>query len=348
MDGTNWNGDTPAEKISLPNLQRVDQEGSSEEEISKTESKGFNTQRKRIRTQMDSLEQSLNKLDTKRGALDGRMDTVQTEIQKHLDAVKTNLNEVNTIKETIDETNEEAGEIYDKLNGLFDAVNQHADAVKQTHEQADALKTSIDKQAKTLFEKISNDFNGSRDKQKSETEKLRLELSREIRALLPDAATAGLASAYVDAKDRYTRKTPIVFFYTLFIVPLGILAWMIHDMFKQFDPHDFDAKLLVFRLGFSIPLVALSVFGARSIAFYRKLYEEYNHKQRVMQLYHGFMDKIKDGGTREQKQELMNIMLEAVKDKPYPNVADHLHNKSLAVPGLSVNKASSKVVDPPL
>ena len=47
----------------------------------------------------------------------------------------------------------------------------------------------------------------------------------------------------------------------------------------------------------------------------RKLYEEYNHKHRVMQLYNSFLKELKETGTTEEQQKLREIMLETVQDK---------------------------------
>ena len=47
----------------------------------------------------------------------------------------------------------------------------------------------------------------------------------------------------------------------------------------------------------------------------RKLYEEYNHKHRVMQLYNSFFKRIKRNRNKEEQQKLREIMLETVQDK---------------------------------
>jgi hypothetical protein len=78
-----------------------------------------------------------------------------------------------------------------------------------------------------------------------------------------------------------------------------------------------DLKIVTLRVLIAIPLATISAFGFASLALYRRLYEEYNHKQRVMELYGSFRKEIGENGTAEQKTQLLTIMLDAVADKSY-------------------------------
>ena len=174
-----------------------------------------------------------------------------------------------------------------------------------------------------------------------------------ILALLPEAGAAGLSAAYFEAKRKYgavpyeknankekiNRTTPqniwhiIKFivhliatnmkgflFYCLFIIPLLVIVWMFNDIISDL-PEDNDLDTLVyisllFRIFLVTPFIAISWFGLNSIRLNRRLYEEYNHKQRVMQLYTSFKKEVDSDETKEQKQKLLDIMLENVGDKP--------------------------------
>lgn len=181
-----------------------------------------------------------------------------------------------------------------------------------------------------------------------------------IESLLPGATSAGLASAFFDAKRAYSvsyleseeekkerkrEKTSggyqlwtyitltlnrvwhiakIILMYGVFIFPLLIVPFSDFIGKSLFDidwpstpPLGTDLfTYLLQKLVSGIPWFVISWFGYTSIMTNRKLYEEYNHKQRVMQLYKGFEDYIKDGGTEEQKEKLLDTMLEAVAHRP--------------------------------
>ena len=113
----------------------------------------------------------------------------------------------------------------------------------------------------------------------------------------------------------------------MFIVPLTFMVYLLFDLFHDIKSADIDEKVILFRALITLPLAAISLFGWSSIRLSRRLYEEYNHKQRVMQLYHSFKDEVEGHGTEEHKQALLSIMLKAVDDKP--SLAMHKYDKGI-------------------
>jgi hypothetical protein len=79
---------------------------------------------------------------------------------------------------------------------------------------------------------------------------------------------------------------------------------------------DFNTNLFTLRLLITIPLGTISWLGWTSIRLNRRMYEEYNYKQRVMELYHSFKNEITENGTPDQKQALLGIMLSVAGSKP--------------------------------
>jgi hypothetical protein len=183
------------------------------------------------------------------------------------------------------------------------------------------------------------------DESQVEFSELKQSLEQDIRSLLPEAGAAGLASTFFQAKSKYaitasepksknaavreflrighfilSALTP-TFFYAMFIVPLVGVFYIFYDLlhFIEGQPPGadihIDPSILVYRILLSLPLAWVSFFGWSSIRLYRRLYEEYNYKQRVMQLYHSFKEEI---GTEDNDnyKALMGIMLAAVADKP--------------------------------
>jgi hypothetical protein len=199
-----------------------------------------------------------------------------------------------------------------------------------------------------LTEKANKDAETFSKEQADSFGKLYSDLKATIESLLPSAGAAGLSSTYYDAKSRYAptsysgkpgaekltgfwgwaRKlfgynpasiVATIAFYAMFIVPIGSIVWIFYDFLKNLPqgPHpiDVDYKLLLLRVFIALPLAAISGFGFNSLSRYRSLYEEYNHKQRVMELYVSFGREIQTSGTPEQKQALLNIMLNSVAAK---------------------------------
>ncbi len=62
--------------------------------------------------------------------------------------------------------------------------------------------------------------------------------------------------------------------------------------------------------------VFIAFFGFRSIGRKRLLYEEYNHKQRVMTLFDSFRKETDESKISEHKKRLLKIALDTVEEKP--------------------------------
>ena len=158
-----------------------------------------------------------------------------------------------------------------------------------------------------------------------------------IRGLLPGAGAAGLASTYLNAKKRYgvvsvhemsddgkenfwhvvTTGFKTLLFYSMFIVPLVAIVLMFGDVIDKLGNSQSNIySLLLIRFFIATPLAGISWFGLYSIRVNRQLYEEYNHKQRVMELYHSFSDVLEEYNAEEYAKNLLGIMMETVNAKP--------------------------------
>ena len=240
--------------------------------------------------------------------------STKTQIQEFFAEIKTRLDETNTDRE-------------------------------DTKQQLDELRAKSKTDSDELKNKSQNDIQTLVTNTKNEFLHLKETLEADIRSLLPDAGAAGLASTYFEAKSKYA-PTPFegklgskstwkdvawhhaksaavgVIFYAMFIVPLAFIVYYFYDLmdYLKKNPQDpgkgFDHELWMFRALLTLPLATISYFGWSSIRLYRRLYEEYNHKQRVMQLYYSFKDEIKESGDDEQKKALLTIMLATVSNKP--------------------------------
>ena len=276
----------------------------------------------------------------------GTLDKIPPTTQTHANEV------IGTLNDIIPTTQAHASGVIGTLNDIIPATQEHADNLKKHIESYhnELLIDGKDDEGNPVNSIKTENENYIKD-QKGNFNQLRKDLEKEIRSLLPEAGAAGLASAYFEAKTRYgavpykkltddktadetTWYIPNalwqfigtnikgVVFYTLFILPLIVIIYLmvsnniegLNDLISE------DGKLnsnaLLRRFFISSPFAMLSWFGWGSIRLNRRLYEEYNHKQRVMQLYHSFKKEVEVEGTDKQKQELLTIMLNNVGDKP--------------------------------
>lgn len=199
------------------------------------------------------------------------------------------------------------------------------------------------------------------------------ELKHKIDSLLPGAGAAGLASSYYQAKMRYATNNDIkltndssditnrikltnadfapqwvayAFNLLLFLIPLGALFYTFLDFHypPMFEKEPFAA--LLYKLTLTLPLVAVSTYGIVSLVSDKKMYEAYNHKQRVMQLYHSFKTEIDQSNDPVLKSKLLDVMLDVVKDKPdyKPNKTDRTIARLLDTLQKPIDKIADKVL----
>lgn len=252
---------------------------------------------------------------------------------KEIDSASTQ--KMRDIEESDASLQKQIGDLYRK----FEEIQKLYDRVVDGEEDASGTKKKgIASEINEIYNDIRLDRDGVLNKKK-EIEKtfedLKNSLKKEIRDLLPNAAAASLAYAFVESKARYgfvpkdkgEKETFLGFLkghgasminYALFIFPLIFIAWeFLHgDFLEIVGSEKFDFGFLLARALLFSPLAAISFFGWRSIVFNRRFFEEYNHKQRVMQLYYGFKEEAANVGTPEQKEHLLSIMLKTVSDKP--------------------------------
>lgn len=121
--------------------------------------------------------------------------------------------------------------------------------------------------------------------------------------------------------------------YVFFIAPIALIVIGGYDTFNSINDNKIGTlnvwQYLTLRSIMALPLMIVSLFGYSSITLNRKLFEIYNHKQRVLQLYEGFKERIEKEGNEELKQKLLEIMLLTVYDKPSSMVNKYDSNQYL-------------------
>lgn len=144
----------------------------------------------------------------------------------------------------------------------------------------------------------------------------------EARGLLPDVASATLASAYTNAKKEYEVKknynwafyTPLIL---ILLINISQFLEIIHttEIIKNKTEHHLsfgfanskDHNQIIPRILISLPLAIMSWFAYRNIAIKRRLFEEYHHKQRLMEMYVGFKDELNKFSKTDEKLQKKHI-----------------------------------------
>ncbi len=224
------------------------------------------------------------------------------------------------------------------VESVKNAVTDSKDAIDTKLNELDPLISNIQDYYRDLLKGDKVDDKGNPIPSiKKELEDYIKYIKTEIRDLLPGAGAAGLSKTYFEAKKRYgvlsdnelvggiwnnklhlvTKGFKTLLFYGMFIVPLVAIVLMFGNVIDKLDNSKNDIySLLLIRFFIAAPLAGISWFGLYSIRVNRQLYEEYNHKQRVMELYYSFSDMLADYGAEDYAQNLLGIMMETVSTKP--------------------------------
>lgn len=304
---------------------------------------------------VEKLEEIKNEAETSRQSVSEDIQAI-SESKEDFEAKKAQA------QETLDKLNEDYEEISDILDSVqkdHSRVSQFASELLDDRADTEgnaipSIKTKILKVQDESSKELASikDFHLTLQE---DFDELKTELKNKIESLLPGATVAGLSFAYSDAKAIYgavpvnsdkdgnvTKKRATWHYlvqavkvginYILFIMPLCFISWFLWDWVAsnmtlssqniELKNHA-DPLFFIFRLLISAPLGLISYFGYSSIQLNRRLYEEYNHKQRVMQVYHGFEREISELEDPELKRALLGIMLNVVNYKPSTSMAEH-------------------------
>lgn len=313
---------------------------------------------------VQEIEQSktnFTKLNTDTEAQYATLVQKQTALQKKIAEIEDANTKVTELRRSLLEDSDNQKSVQSEITTLH---TQIADLLTEVTNYKNSATSALN----ALQEKAQQDMAQLESASQKRFDQLHNSLQERILSLLPSAGAAGLASTYYDAKSRYAptslsgkhgeavtggllglvRKAfgynpasmiATVTFYTMFIGPLVYIAYVSVSLLNRIeaDPHFIvDYRMIGIRVLIAIPLVVISGFGFASLRLYRKLFEEYNHKQRVMELYQSFKNEIDKGGDDEQKKRLLTIMLESVGSKAWDSAKDAADEKPESLGGLSL------------
>lgn len=146
-------------------------------------------------------------------------------------------------------------------------------------------------------------------------------LNKQIESLLPGATSAGLASAYRDMKDSFSK--PISFASGAFYVAIGVLvigsilmavdsiSWRDGISFKELGDWQSVLRSLAYKLPFYAPAVWFAYYASKRRSEYQRLQQEYAHKEALAKSYDSYKKQIQELG-QENDQMLVSLLSKAI------------------------------------
>lgn len=248
-----------------------------------------------------------------------------------------------SIQSDIESAQEKITEFYTYLFGDDEDKEGVETEVRQAI--ADILKSKKDI---TAFEDhVKNELKPFLSETKDDIETKR----KEVDALLSDATVGTLAEGYAESKSEYSfpkalpikpwkgnfiwnicallyntvgRKINFIISYLFFVLPLSGVVWifanettaqMVLKSLSGEGVRPTATELIYVKTIISIPLVWIAWYAQRNISQRKRLFEEYNHKLRVVQMYIMFATK-KDSYPLTALSALELELIEVIKRNP--------------------------------
>lgn len=220
-------------------------------------------------------------------------------------------------------------EDFEKLNTRSKEVQKEIEA---THEKIFGKKDEDGKQIKGYFQE-TEDLKNEIAQFLKEQEEIFTAQFAEIKSLLPDATSAGLAAAYQKQKESY--NTPIVLWSIVFFVTIlgmtGLGIYIIYTFIQAKSVITLNDALisLIKDIPFFIPTIWLAAFASKQQSQNKRLKQEYSFKETNAKSFHGHKEQIerlmKDGGA---DKEMLSALIAQLVFITAQNPSKTLDNKS--------------------
>ena len=310
-----------------------------------------------IKSNIESFQEEITNLYEK--CFSENNENIEKQIDDYFSKIKEFYNEwFNEDKSKSTILNSWFSEFEKKYNDLFkiedgteisriNQVYKNIDTIKEFIKEIDTQKKSFSNTEKSL-EEIKKDIN---QKQK------------EVNALLGDATVKTLTQGYIEAKKEYakkdysklnnskntktaktiqllknlfiflTRDLYSLFYYTLFILPILLVVSVFilsYSTDKGFQIVNYSTSLgldfILYKISISLPLLWISWFAQNSIKERKRLFEEYNHKLRVVQMYQIFSSQQNQSFKLNENSKMEKLLLDTIGYNPIDK--SHLKNDS--------------------
>ncbi|MCK5412753.1 MAG: hypothetical protein KAI57_00045 [Candidatus Pacebacteria bacterium] len=263
-----------------------------------------------------------DKLFNEETGLEKEIDEVyENIIEKYNNLFKSEKGEQNKIKK-LDENIENINLFNQLLDGKI-KLN-----LDEKQEYLNKLKIDIDTKRKEVslllsdatVQTLAQGYSESMEEYSRKKEKASKELSTKVDITF---VKDSLYNLYVFFYNSVTRNMSILFNYCVFILPLIVICLILlepdyikHILKIKYDNNIFSGtEFIIFKSVVTIPLLWIAWFGQKNISQRKRLFEEYNHKLRVVQMYILFNEKNKSYSLKNE-HKLEEVLIEVIKNNP--------------------------------
>lgn len=212
---------------------------------------------------------------------------------------------------------EENEEKIDALQEFYKEVFEGKDSDEATEDERLSLVEFLEKQKSAIENIISNGRENTKkilDEHNKKLEQLYVEKQKEIESLLPGATSAGLANAYRQQREDAEKKIP--FWNGTFIVSIIIFIAVFVIYFRLSFTDGFDYTSFLRSIPFWIFSGFFTWYSTKQISEYKRIANEYRHKESLSSSYIGFEKAIEESNQEELKNKLLDITIDAIKINP--------------------------------
>ena len=229
--------------------------------------------------------------------------------------------------------------IYSKINSLEKQISRLAERPRLYELRAEEMLKDVNEKFRSIMDLNEKNSNiTDRIKEVKALEEKLNSLEADAQNMLSDISTVQLGHQYLDAKNRYSSPAPKMkfsrspkkitrYFFNLYFAFSWLLKRIFHSGFFLYLGFITSLIILTFMyaiiiytnnssykdLALTIPMLWLAWFFQRKINIREKLFEIYNHKQKVMETYVAFKNSIYTFNSEDKMEE---VLLEAIKKDP--------------------------------
>ncbi len=211
--------------------------------------------------------------------------------------------------------------INDNLDTILKRISPFVASDKKGAEAAVVIFREYEATARDAIESLNKESKRLGELIKKE-EASHASLKKGIEGFLPEATSAGLASAYGKHKEE-AAKSALMYtkLFTLAIVLLSV-AGIVVDVFLANVVYAGDVSFwnerFVLTVSIALPVVWWAAFCSKRRSENNRLYEEYAHKEALAKSYNSYRQQIEalPGQNEELLKKLLDVAIEAVAYNP--------------------------------
>jgi hypothetical protein len=236
----------------------------------------------------------------------------KNEIEQSKQSILVNQEEINEILEIIESETKELNKFYIKSFGSEDDSGELVGGIKQEIEELQDNLKVFEEDQKTKY----------------------TALNEEIETLLPGATSAGLATAFKDMKDSFkwpSRIASWTFYFSLIVMMIATFATMIESFefwkIKFIGIGDWQNVLrsMTTKLPLFVPIIWMAYYSTKRRSEYKRLEQEYAHKETLAKSYQSFKKQIEE--TKTNNYDLLHKLLDKSIESLSHNASETLDKK---------------------